>query len=197
MYLLNRQQMITRVNNTRLNYLNIRNFELKNLQHTSYYFRVGQTYKIFNSDNNIEEKKLNNRNEIITIKPNQYILIQSAEVFILSDKVKALIGSCGVNIENGLLLNYSPFIDPLYEGWIEVGVKNLLDFDIHLKIGQKLGKVSFIDISDTYPIEIAEGTFQKSKFENRALFSSESDDGIRYPEEEDDTDIYKKKDWNK
>ncbi len=41
MYLLNRQQLIRHAEDTTSNYLTIYNFLKKNLQHTSYYYRLG------------------------------------------------------------------------------------------------------------------------------------------------------------
>ena len=197
MYLLNRQQLEKHANDFNSRYLTIKNFSSKNLQHTSYYFRVGHIYQIVNSAEDKKLKELTRENRILTIEPGQYILIRSAEIFTLSEKVKAFVGSHGEAVSSGLLVNYSPFIDPLYDGWLEIGVKNLLNTNIHLKMGQKIGKLSFFDISDTYPIDIKKDSFQASKFEVRSMYDDYIDDGVVYPEEEDDSEIYKRKDWNK
>jgi len=197
MYLLNRQQLERHVSDLNSRYLTIKNFSSKNLQHTSYYFRVGHIYQIVHSAENKELKELTRENRILTIEPGQYVLIRTAEIFTLSEKVKAFVGSNGDAVSDGLLVNYSPFIDPLYDGWLEIGVKNLLDTKIHLKMGQKIGKLSFFDISDTYPIDIKKGSFQDSKFEVRSMYDESADDGVIYPEEEDDSEIYKEKDWAK
>ena len=195
MYLLNKQELERHTSNPNSSYLSIKNFNLKNLQHTSYYFRVGSFYKIVHSPEKQELKELTRKDNILTIHPNQYILVRSAEVFKLSNKVKAMVGSNGETVASGLLLNYSPFIDPLFEGDLEIGIKNLLTEPIHLKLGQKLGKLSFFDISDTYPIEMVAGSFQEKKFEERSKY--EYDDGIKYPEVDDDSELYKRKNWKK
>ena len=197
MYLLNRQQLERHVSDLNSRYLNIKNFSSKNLQHTSYYFRVGHIYQIVHNAENKELKELTRENNILTIEPGQYVLIRTAEIFTLSEKVKAFIGSNGDSVSNGLLINYSPFIDPLYDGWLEVGVKNLLDTKVYLKMGQKIGKLSFFDISDTYPIDIKKDSYQESKFEVRSMYDDYLDDGVSYPEIEDDSSLYKRKDWDK
>lgn len=196
MYLLNRQQLIRHAEDPTSNYLRIVNFLRKNLQHTSYYFRLGDVYKIVESPDKKELKQLTKSNPILTLEPNQYALVRSEEIFRLSDKVKAVVGSCGDSIQNGLLVNYSPFIDPLYDGYLEVGIKNLLDKPIHLRIFENLGKLSFFDISDTYPIDIVPKSIQAIKFEARSNYEI-TDDGVRYPDEEDDSEMYKKKKWSK
>ena len=183
MYLLNKQQLVRHTENVNSSYLKILNFKIENLQHTSYYFRLGDTYEIVNSQDDKEIKKLTNAKPVLTVEPNQYLLVRSKELFRLSDKLKAIVGSCGDSVSNGLLINYSPFIDPLYDGYLEVGIKNLLNSPIKLKLDQHIGKLSFYDISDTYPIEIVPKSQQEIKFNERAKYSY--DDGVIYDEEED------------
>lgn len=196
MYLLNRQQLVRHAEDPTSNYLTILNFLKKNLQHTSYYFRLGETYEIVNSPDDKEIKKLTKAKPILTIEPNQYILVRSEEIFRISDKVKVMVGSCGISVQNGIMINFSPFIDPLYDGYLEVGIKNLLNVPVHLKMLDILGKLSFFDISDTYPIEIVPKSIQAEKFATRANYEY-SDDGVVYPEDEDDSEIYQKKKWNR
>lgn len=78
----------------------------------------------------------------------------------------------------------------MYNGWLSIGIKNQLNTDVILKYGDSIGKVSFYDISDTYPIEIVKGTHQDRLFAERA-----TKDHPNYPEDEDDSDLYKKKAW--
>lgn len=196
MYLLNRQQLIRHAEDTTSNYLTIYNFLKKNLQHTSYYYRLGDTYEIVNGPDDKEIKKLTKTKPILTIEPDQYILVRSEEIFRLSDKLKAMVGSCGDSVQNGLIINHSPFIDPLYDGYLEVGIKNILNISVHLKMSDIIGKLSFFDISDTYPIEMVPKSIQAEKFAIRSNYEH-SDDGIRYPEEEDDSEVYRKKRWNR
>ena len=196
MYLLNRQQLLKNVEDHSSNYLKILNFHKKNLQHTSYYFRLGDTYEVVNNPDDKDIKKLTKTKPTLTIEPNQYILVRSEEVFRLSDKLKALIGSCGILVQSGILVNYSPFVDPLYDGYLEIGLKNLLTEPVHLKINDIIGKISFFDISDTYPIEIVPKSFQAEKFAERSKYEY-IDGQVVYPQEEDDSELYKKKYWEK
>jgi hypothetical protein len=57
-------------------------------------------------------------------------------------------------------------------------------------------EIIIFDISDTYPIEIVPKSIQAEKFAIRSNYEY-SDDGIKYPDEEDDSEIYKKKRWNR
>jgi deoxycytidine triphosphate deaminase len=196
MYLLNRQQLTRHAEDPTSNYLTILNFSKKNLQHTSYYFRLGDTYEIVSSPDEKEIRKISKTKPILTVEPNQYILIRSEEIFRMSNKVKAMIGSCGLTVKNGLLVNYSPFIDPLYDGYLEVGLKNLLSVPVHLKALDIIGKLSFFDISDTYPIEIVSKSIQAEKFALRANYEY-SDDGVIYPDYDDDSGLFEKKKWSR
>jgi deoxycytidine triphosphate deaminase len=192
MYLLNNIQIETHATKSDFNYLGIEHFEKNNLQHTSYYFRLGYNYSIFDEDGNTQIGVIPKENPILVIKPDDYIIVESIEIFSLSNKVKGTIGSLSEMIYKGLQINYSPFIDPLYNGWLSVGIKNLLKKDIILKYGENIGKVSFYDISDTYPIKIVKGSHQDNLFNDRA-----TKDQPTYPEEEDDSELYAKKEWNK
>ena len=192
MYLLNNYQISKHVEDVNSIYLTIENFNKKNLQHTSYYFRLGLAYSTFDEEGNKIKIEIPRKNPILILKPNEYVIVESIEVFGLSDKVKAYIGSLSEMINNGLQLNYSPFIHPLYKGWLSVGIKNLLNKEVKLKCGVNIGKVSFYDISDTYPINFVKGSHQDNLFSERAL-----DDGIEYPEFDDDGTLFKSKNWKK
>jgi deoxycytidine triphosphate deaminase len=192
MYLLNNYQISKHVEDANSNYLDIDNYEKDNLQHTSYYFRLGLSYTTFDEEGNKVQMEAPRKKPIIKIKPHEYIIVESIEVFTLSDKVKGTIGSLSDMINKGLQINYSPFIDPLYKGWLSVGIKNLLNKEIDLICGDNIGKVSFYDISDTYPIKIIKGSKQDDLFSKRALA-----DGPHYPEVEDDSELYKPKSWSK
>lgn len=192
MYLLNNYQISKHVTDHQSSYLSIENYNEDSLQHTSYYFRLGLEFSRFD-DEGVEIKlEIKESDPYLTIEPNEYVIIESHEDFHLSDKVKGTIGSLSDMIYKGLQINYSPFIDPLYKGQIKVGIKNLLNKQTKIKIGEKIGKVSFYDISDTYPITIVRGSKQESLFSKRAM-----SDGPKYPDEDKlEKELYKKKSWS-
>ena len=74
-----------------------------------------------------------------------------------------ILGQCSEITNMGLQLINSPFIDPKFNKPLRFGLKNLSNEDAILEFGvTKIGKVSFFDISDTYPIIIDESsTFAK------------------------------------
>jgi len=93
MYLLNNTQITKSVFDTKIKYLGIENFEKQNLQHTSYYFRLGTTYVKFNKDGKVNNFEMPEDNQILIIKPNEYVIVDSVEVFSLNNKIYGTIGS--------------------------------------------------------------------------------------------------------
>ena len=93
MYLLNNTQITKSVFDTKIKYLGIENFEKQNLQHTSYYFRLVTTYVKFNKDGKVNNFEMPEDNQILIIKPNEYVIVDSVEVFSLNNKIYGTIGS--------------------------------------------------------------------------------------------------------
>jgi len=102
------------------------------------------------------------------------VLVLSYESFYLSDRTFAILGPSTDLQKSGLSLRYGQFIDPLFDGKLEVGIHNPFDEEINLKLGDKLGKLCFFDISDTYPItskrvsdEYAEKLIRRQKMQQK------------------------------
>ena len=105
MYLLNYDQIIKNIQSEHSNYLKIHNFKNEDMQHTSYYFRLGKNITRFDESGEQITTVLDNKNKKVIIRPNEYILVESIEIFDLSDKVKGSIGSLSEMIQMGLQLN--------------------------------------------------------------------------------------------
>jgi len=148
--------------------IKIENFEKNNLFSTFYYFRLGnsasvwdrekQKYNKIRLDNNIESN--------LIIPPNGYALIKSFEKFSLSPKIYATIGQISDLPSSGLQLNCSPTIDPLFTGYLELGLVNILNREAEIPIHSDIGKIVFYDIGDT-PIKSIIGEKIKTKFKRR------------------------------
>lgn len=192
MYLLNAQQISHYVNEMPFgSYLDITNFRPHALQHTTYYFALGRNYDVIDGDNP-QPKRLTNDAKHLVLPARGYVTAKSYESFQLSDKVMGVLGAVSDLAKRGLQLVHSPFIDPIFRGPLTVGIYNCLDREVVLKLGTSIGKVSFFDISDTYPVGILTGSVQERKF--KQLLGHEDDDPIP-TDDEDDSELYGKKPW--
>lgn len=140
--------------------LAIDHFKPENLEHTFYYFRLGSEGTL-NGTPFVLSKKRENR--FLTLKPNDFATIKTIETFSLNAKLLGVLGQCSDISKSGLQLLHSPFIDPKFNKQLEFGIKNLNNKEVSLEYDiSKIGKVSFFDISDTYPVRIKpNSTFAK------------------------------------
>ena len=150
--------------------LDIQDFEPKLLLPTCYYFRLGKYARLWDQerrDYHLEELG-EPGNEVLTIPPGGYALVQSLERFTCSKKVLALFGQISELPRKGLRLNHSPSVDPNFSGYLEMGLENLLNHQRELKFGDRIGKMLFFDVSDTYPILDIRGTISEGDYKRRA-----------------------------
>ena len=140
--------------------LSIAPFIEKNLEHTFYYFTLGGEGLLNGKPYSLSKKQ---SERYLTLEPNDFAIIKTIETFTLSGKVLGILGQCSEITKLGLQLLHSPFIDPKFNRPLEFGLKNLNNQAITLEFGvSKIGKVSFFDISDTYPIKVKKNsTFAK------------------------------------
>lgn len=120
-------------------YLRIINHLPENHKQSFYKFRYGAPY---------EDGKVGVPAEI-TIKSGAYASIWSLEGFILSERVLGIFGHSSDLFNRGLELIHSPFIDPSFEGQLQLAVKNFSNQTVTLKPEEIIGKIVFFDISDT------------------------------------------------
>ena len=166
MFLLD-SQMITEYMKEGL--LTISDFEQSMLHPTYCYFRLGKWAKVFDG------QRLGYRpvvigepgHEILSIPAHGYALIQTFERFTLSRRVLGFFGQPSALPRKGLRLNHSPTIDPLFDGYLEMGLENLLDRPAQVEYRERIGKVVFFDVSDTYPVGDIKGTLSEKDFKRR------------------------------
>ena len=96
--------------------------------------------------------ELNDESKILELGAGGYAQIQSLEVFALSEKVLGVFGQISDFARRGLQLVHSPFLDPLFDGRLELGLWNHGEQTLRLNMEDLIGKVAFFDISDTYPV---------------------------------------------
>lgn len=166
MFLLNNQEIRERLDDPTGAYLDIANFDASFLQHTFYYFRLGSEYEIQVSDE-FQTHRLTGEKPVLTLEPNGYAVVKSHETFKLSDKVMAVLGPSSDFVRSGLELVHSPFIDPLFHGQLEMGLRNRLSKRVNLRLGHRIGKIAFFDVSDSRPIQLIEGSVVEHKFKSR------------------------------
>jgi deoxycytidine triphosphate deaminase len=164
MFLLN-HQLIQDYVESNSNILDIWDFEIEYLQHTFYYFRLGSEGQINGNPFKLGEGPGIN---LLTIEHNDFAIIKSHETFILSDKVFAIFGQPSDLIKKGAQLLHSPFVDPKFKGKLELGIKNISNKPIILEYKKQIiGKISFFDISDTYPIVVNPHSQIAKKYDER------------------------------
>ena len=172
MFLLNARMI--KENNAQHGLLDIRPFHQLHLCPTYYYFSLGSQYRRWDrSKKDWERGDLVPGKEVLNIKEDEFVLIQSQERFRCSKQCFALFGQSSTLIRKGLSLRNSPFIDPNFPdevdpGYLEIGLKNELNITVKLRLGDCIGKICFFNISDTYPIADVAGSASEEDFTRRS-----------------------------
>lgn len=170
MRLLNSDNIVESVNNNN-QYLTIENFDTHFLHSTYYYFRLGHHFKAkLTPEAEWTSGTLNEKTPSLILPPSAYVVARSVERFRLSAEVAAIFSQTSDFIFLGLELIHSAFVDPLFEGHLEVGIWNRFATSAEIRLGMPIGKIKFFDVSDTSPIAGSEGTISELKFERRRSF---------------------------
>ena len=165
MFLLNKK-MIEKYIDQKLLYIG--DFEPGLLHPTYYYLRIGRyVQKWDEKENNFAVVDIGRSGKVLEIPPRGYVSIQSLESFNCFGKVLGIFGQISDLPTRGLRLNHSPTIDPTFDGVLYMGIENLLERPVELKYGDRIAKVLFFDISDTYPIDDIKNSVSASKYEQR------------------------------
>lgn len=153
MYLLNEETILRYVKNRNNSPLQIEDFDKNKLKASAYYFGLGKSIRSLSEPNTgsqlITELK---GNTSYPLEPNQYIVVESLERFELSERIFGIFGAHSNFISSGLELVHSPFIDPNFKQKLRLGIGNRSNRTRRLELGMEIGKVTFFDVSDTYPI---------------------------------------------
>ncbi len=128
---------------------------------TGYYFRFGRSAKVKVKGGWDRMDLEANRN--VMLPGRGFLKFETLETFRLPSNIWAIFGNTSNVVEECFSLIHGPFIEPWFgiasekeEGvrhHLELGISNLSDEPLVLNFKQVIGKVSFFDVSDTYPLE--------------------------------------------
>jgi deoxycytidine triphosphate deaminase len=189
MYLLNRETITRYVHAPRGQCLDIQDFAPSNMDSTHYYFRLGHNYTLFDPKTGDSQMgRLSNRNRTFSLAPLQTVGVWSFERFALTERIMGIFGPPSEFSDEGLLLIHSPFIDPGFEGRLELVIMNLRPDSQTLELEMKIGKIKFFDVSDTYPVPPlgTEDPGRKTTLETRRDFPDASEEWGGVPPEHGD-----------
>lgn len=120
-------------------YLKIHNYLPDNHRQTFYKFRYGAP----------DDNGKVGTPAPVNLKVGSSAAVWSLEGFDLSERVLAVFGHSSDLFRRGLDLIHSPFIDPAFEGQLQLVIRNFSNKAVTLSPGEVIGKVVFFDISDT------------------------------------------------
>lgn len=144
-------------------HLSVQPFERSMLQHTSYYLRISGRSDTKQGENWVRDTPSDNG--VLTIKPRSFVRVWTLESIRLSADVLGVFGQVSDLIEQGLLLVHSPFVDPLFEGQLRLGLHNLTNDPVSLTIGKPLAKIAFFDVAESRVIAPQKGSIMDSKLQ--------------------------------
>lgn len=186
MYLLNHSSIksLVAVGDTQGLYINPMDAEC--LQHTFYYFRLGAKTERQQGANGewIAQEPLTAKQPLI-LAPGDCVRIESREYFSLGSKYLGLFGAHSGLARRGLSLLHGPFIDPLFPTRgleagkdeetkfteslpLEIVIVNHGAAEARIEFEERIGKVTFFDISDTYPVSMESGSLADKNYARRA-----------------------------
>lgn len=154
--------------------LSIEGFDPQLVHPTFYYFRLGRHYRIRGDQSDAwTAHRLTDAEPELTLPPHSYAIVKSMERFKLSARVLALFGEISELAEKGLLLGHSPFIDPLFEGHLDLGLHNTTATAVRISMGQPVGKIMFFGLTEAAPPPAANMALVAPKLEARREFRDE------------------------
>lgn len=182
MFLLNHNQILEYCQRPIGQKLDIVPLEEDNLQHTSYYFRLGAYYwkrasaqdppPLLEGDDPYLDQvgELSMAAPFLDMQANEYIVVQTMERFRLDDTLFAIFGNVSHAAHRGIQVVNSLFIDPLFPSQshsepLKIGLRNLNPDRVVLRLGDVIGKVAFFDVSDTYPVSLRPGSSHAERFD--------------------------------
>jgi len=165
MYLLNRQQILAAIERKDLDIWYLID---ERLEHSYYYFTLSPEIEMHDRDG-VWKPEILASGVPLTLTPGQCVRVKSFESFSLSARIFALLGSTTDLVLRGLVLQHGLTMDPLYPragrddvetyGPLRMTLVNNASCDEEVRWGDhgdKIGKICFFDISDTYPVKPSE-----------------------------------------
>jgi deoxycytidine triphosphate deaminase len=141
--------------------LRVHPFERTMLQHTCYYLRLGERIDVRRGGR--WERRQPGAAGKIVVEPRSFVRVWTLESIALSNDLFGVFGQVSDLIEGGLLLVHSPFIDPLFDGHLRLGLHNLTDEPAELIAGMPLAKVSIFDVTESRVPAPRKGSIMEGK----------------------------------
>jgi deoxycytidine triphosphate deaminase len=184
MYLLNRDKISGAVRSRDDPDIRIGQFSDACLQHTYYYFRLGPETYIQNQQGDWVPQPGLTDTTPLQLDKGQCVRIRSLEDFALGERIMGIIGGNTDLALRGVTLLHGPFIDPLYPSStapdpsstdadpvsapLKMALVNHSAFLVTLPLRERIGKITFYDVSDTYPVDLDPDSLAARTFRERA-----------------------------
>ncbi len=160
MYLLNSEQITARMKSGALQ---IGSFSDERLHHTFYYVALGRDIEREDPNTGDWRPERLNEGKVLKIDPGQCVRVKSSETFALKEGVMGVLGSTSRISLKGVALLHGSSIDPTYPppdaagqvlfSPLDMALVNHSSRAVTFAWGtQVIAKISFFDVSDTYPI---------------------------------------------
>ncbi len=149
-------------------------FDESCLQHTWYWFRLGESFERQTAEGRwLPRPFLTGEEPQLRLERGDCVRIESYEQFRLGNRVLGLIGPKGDFVRQGITLLHGPFIDPLFPDKgvarpLELALVNHSARSITVELCQPIGKVAFFDVGDA-PVELDPGSAAAQMFRQRVL----------------------------
>jgi deoxycytidine triphosphate deaminase len=152
--------------------LQIGNFAPEQLQHTSYYIRLGSVFHRRSQGIVDEPAKLDDLRFMLHFSAGEYVSVTSVETFRLEATVMALLGNASTVADDGITVSTGLTIDPLFpadavSAPLQFGVKNENIDSAAIRFKDNIAKVCFFDVSDSGPMEVVPGSRSEQTFSER------------------------------
>ena len=153
--------------------LKIGDFDEQFLQHTYYYFRLGETFHLQGEDGGWYPQLPLTHSRTLTVGSHECVRVQSLEDFALGERFFAILGGITDMALAGLSVLHGPFVDPHYprpKGALPLkfAIVNHSRAPVELKLGDRIGKIAFFEISDTYPVIFQHASLAAEVYRDRS-----------------------------
>lgn len=146
----------------------IENVDEKNVQPGGVDLRVKRIYRLKDGGFiGIEDRRspeveevCDSEGERFTLKPNEYVLVETMEKVNMPKDLLAIIlprsslFRCGVSL-------YTAVVDPGFHGTLTFGMKNQSKHEFEIEVGSRIGQIVFKDVKGN--VKLYEGKYQGGK----------------------------------
>jgi deoxycytidine triphosphate deaminase len=147
--------------------IGIENNEFKFFGRNYYYFRLGSKAKRWDKKEQKWEEQVLDQDNSLILEEKGYAMFFSYEKISTNEHVFGMLGQFSKLQSKGLRLNYSPSVDTMFNGYLELGIENLLNIQQKLEFREIVGKILFFDCLDSINTSDLDSTWVLKKEQNR------------------------------